>query len=77
MENLNKPSRETLAHWHQDQKNWKWGLFYYNKEDKRIFPPKRNKLLGWTVNFANPLSIWVFIVLLVLVIMIAEFLKRP
>lgn len=76
MQNLNKPSRETLAHWHQDPKNWKWGLFYYNKEDKRIFPPKRNKLLGYTVNFANRLSIWVFIVLLVLVIMIAEFLKK-
>ena len=26
-------------------KYWKWGIFYYNRNDKRIFPPKRNKSL--------------------------------
>jgi uncharacterized membrane protein len=24
----------------QDPDNWKLGLFYYNKEDKRIFPQR-------------------------------------
>ena len=41
---------------HDNPDNWKWGLFYYNKMDKRIFPPKRIPGLGWTVNFANPYS---------------------
>jgi uncharacterized membrane protein len=56
MENLNN----------NDPSHWKWGLFYYNKNDKRIFPPKRIKQLGWTINFANPFSILTFIAILVL-----------
>lgn len=51
-----KPSKETMKAWHDDPANWTWGLFYYNKEDKRIFPPKRLQYLGWTINFANPYS---------------------
>lgn len=39
-------TKETLDNWHKDHNNWKWGgLFYYNKEDKRLFVPK--KLNGW------------------------------
>lgn len=38
---MNKPSQETLEKWHKDPANWKWGSFYYNKEDNRLFPPKR------------------------------------
>ncbi|MGF1669761.1 MAG: DUF5808 domain-containing protein [Balneolaceae bacterium] len=33
-----------------------WRLFYYNPDDKRILVPKRTGG-GYTVNFANPLSI--------------------
>jgi uncharacterized membrane protein len=40
----------------KEDENYKLGIFYYNKNDTRIFPPKRSGL-GWTVNFANPLSI--------------------
>ena len=40
METNENPSKETKDQWHKDPDNWKWGLFYYNKEDKRIFPPK-------------------------------------
>lgn len=50
-----------------DPSLWKWGLFYYNKNDKRIFPPKRNKHLGWTINFANPYSIMAFVIVLITV----------
>ena len=39
-----------------DYENYKWGIFYYNPADRRLFVPKRNKLLGWTLNFANPWS---------------------
>lgn len=57
MTNNEKPSQEKLNEWHNDPANWKLGVIYYNKEDKRIFPPKRMSGFGWTINFANPLSI--------------------
>ncbi len=41
-----KPTKETLDNWHKDPNNWKWRWLYYNKEDKRIFPPKKNKIMG-------------------------------
>jgi len=56
METNERPSKETSDAWHDDPENWKLGIFYYNKLDKRIFPPKRMKYFGWTVNFANPYS---------------------
>ena len=54
MDNEQKPSEETKRQWHQDPNNWIWGIFYYNKDDNRILPPKRIAWMGWTVNFANP-----------------------
>ncbi|WP_294223811.1 DUF5808 domain-containing protein [uncultured Chryseobacterium sp.] len=48
---------------------WKFGLFYYNKQDKRLFPPKRYGF-GWTVNFANPRSVIVFLIILLLIFII-------
>lgn len=54
---------------------WKLGIFYYNKEDKRLFPPKRFGL-GWTVNFANPLSIIAFLIILTVLVLIGNYLKR-
>ena len=41
MKNDEKPDQETLNSWHSDPSNWKLGIFYYNRKDKRIFPPKR------------------------------------
>lgn len=40
--------------WEKDPKNWKLGFIYYNRQDKRLFIPKRIKILGMTYNFANP-----------------------
>ncbi len=57
--------------WHADPQNWKWGIFYYNKEDKRILPPKRIGWMGWTINFANP---WSVVVFLLMMLAIAGFL---
>lgn len=51
---------------HSNPENWIWGLFYYNKKDPRILPPKRNEWLGWTVNFANPKSVTIFLAMIVL-----------
>jgi len=41
---------------HENPLNWKWGTFYYNKKDSRLIVYKRIKLLGWTLNFAHPVS---------------------
>lgn len=57
-------SYEQSEMWRKDPSNWKWGMFYYNKEDKRILPPKRIAWMGWTVNFANGYSLLFFIVML-------------
>jgi uncharacterized membrane protein len=75
MNNKHKPSKETLEKWHKDPDNWKWGMFYFNKEDKRIFPPKKVKKLGWTVNFANPISVLTLIAICAIIYFIAEYFK--
>jgi uncharacterized membrane protein len=48
-------SQEIKDKWHADPKNWKIGILYFNKEDRRIIVPKRINFLGWTLNFANPI----------------------
>lgn len=58
-----------------EKNHWIWGIFYYNKDDIRIFPPKKNPAFGWTVNFANPKSILalvLFLVFLASVILLIE-----
>lgn len=37
-----------------DPTNYKWGIFYFNAKDRRIVVPKRSRMMGWTLNFANP-----------------------
>jgi uncharacterized membrane protein len=56
--------RENQDKWQNDPDNWIWGIFYYNAEDSRLFPPKRIKQLGWTINFANPNSVFLVIVII-------------
>ncbi|MBK9718225.1 MAG: hypothetical protein IPO85_12065 [Saprospiraceae bacterium] len=75
MEQNNNPTQETLDQWHNDPANWKLGIFYYNKQDKRLMPPKRIKQLGWTVNFANPMSILALIVLVAAIWIVITFYK--
>jgi uncharacterized membrane protein len=48
-------NQEIKDKWHADPKNWKIGILYFNKEDRRIIVPKRINFLGWTLNFANPI----------------------
>ena len=75
MTQTEKPTRETFNAWHDDPKNWKLGVFYFNKSDKRIFPPKRIQGMGWTVNFANPYSILSIIGIIVLVSLLIKYLR--
>ncbi len=70
----NKPDKETLQRWHNDPSHWKWGIFYYNKLDPRIFPPKRMPSMGWTVNFGNTKSIIVFVLLTMALIVFSSLL---
>jgi uncharacterized membrane protein len=38
--------------------NYRLGIFYFNRRDKRAVVPKRNRMLGWMVNFAHPYAYW-------------------
>ncbi len=63
MKNEN-PNKEILKEWKENQKYWIWGMFYYNKADKRILPPKQNENMGFTLNFANPKSLVFFLLMM-------------
>lgn len=52
--------------------NWKWGIFYYNPDDRRLFPPKRVPWMGWTVNWANPLSVLALIAVIAFIFLISR-----
>jgi len=61
--------------WHSDPANWVLGVFYYNKKDHRLFPPKRT-YLGWTMNFANPSSIVAMVLVIVVLLMLIGLSKN-
>jgi len=75
METNEKPGKETFDAWHDDPKNWILGIFYYNKLDKRLLPPKRIKYLGWTMNFANPYSYLTLLAIIAVLIAIIKYIK--
>ena len=56
-------TKDELDRMHKDPANWHMGLFYYNKLDPRLLPPKRYGW-GWTTNFANIRSIGVMALLI-------------
>lgn len=51
------------------------GLFYINRNDKRIFLPKRSPGLGWTLNFGNPFSYFVILGLIAIIILMERYLN--
>jgi uncharacterized membrane protein len=55
---------------HENPVNWKWGIIYFNKSDSRVLVPKRNKILGWTFNFAHPVSYIVLALIFIAVILL-------
>ncbi|MBE8727201.1 DUF5808 domain-containing protein [Flavobacterium hungaricum] len=75
MEDNREPSEETKEQWHQDPDNWIWGMFYYNPKDARLFPPKKVRELGWTINFANPNSVFIAFVIIGILLIISEKIK--
>jgi uncharacterized membrane protein len=46
---------------------YKWGIFYFDPQDSRVFVPKKIPWAGITVNFANPLS-YLFLFLLIAIV---------
>lgn len=67
---MEQPDKETLEKWHKDPNNWKCCCLYYNKEDQRLLPPKRQEWMGLTINFANPKSVLVLVFMLLFFLLI-------
>lgn len=57
-----------------EEEYWKWGFIYYNPTDSRIFLPKRTGL-GYTLNFAKPISI-TFILAMAIFIVLSIIAKK-
>lgn len=53
--------------------NYKFGIFYFNKSDSRTIVPKKNKMLGWTFNFARYTS-YFYIILIAACIWVLPYL---
>lgn len=49
---------------------YKWGLFYCDSKDSRIIVPKANRYLGWTLNFASPITYLILIAFVLLLIFV-------
>lgn len=50
-----------------DDEHWKMGMFYVNKNDPSLVVEKRFGI-GWTMNFANPKAILMFVILVIFII---------
>lgn len=48
--------------------NYKMGIIYWNPRDSRLMVPKRERSLGYTLNFAHKLNILIVLVLSALVV---------
>ena len=70
------PYYEQTEKWRKDSNNWKFGLFYYNPEDKSIFPPKRIRQMGMTINFAQKWSVIIFGLFLALAVFVVLYLPN-
>ncbi len=54
-----------------NQKHYKFGIFYYNPSDTRLLIPKRTSSMhGYTLNFAKPISSVIISLLLFLAIVL-------
>ena len=60
-----------------DAELYRWGMFYVNPEDERLWVEKRLGV-GWTLNYARPAAWWITVLILVpaLLIPLGIFLAR-
>lgn len=68
---LEKVMLDTMA---KNPEVWK-GPFYFNKKDYRILVPKRNPLMGWTLNFASPYAYVALAAIAIILLLSRYFLK--
>ncbi|MET4563134.1 putative membrane protein [Lysinibacillus parviboronicapiens] len=52
-----------------DDRYWKWGIFYINKDDSALLIQKKFGV-GWTVNFGNKWSVVVVLLILLPILLI-------
>ena len=67
----NKKDEQLLNAMRNNPDNWKW-IFYVNPKDPRLFVPKLNPKLGWTLNFGNKYAI-IGATLIVAILLFAEY----
>jgi len=53
--------------------NYKLGIFYFNKKDKRYVVPKKQKSFGWTFNFAH-INTYLFLILFCAILWLLPYL---
>jgi uncharacterized membrane protein len=59
-----------------DKDPYKYGIFYFDPKDRRVFVPKKLPWAGFTLNFANPFS-YMFLFLLIVIIKLLVHLGAP
>ena len=55
-----------------DDRYYKFHVFYFNPEDDRVIVPKRTRSLGFTVNFARKEALGVLIASILVIIILIE-----
>ncbi|WP_304064370.1 hypothetical protein [Pedobacter glucosidilyticus] len=59
-----------------DNKNYRFGLFYYNQDDPRTIVPRKLRTLGYTMNFARPISYVALILLIIMLVFLVYVLSN-
>jgi uncharacterized membrane protein len=59
----------------EDLSNYKFGIFYFNRNDPRTLVPKRVAMNGIQPNFARPVNTIIVIVLLALAVILITLSK--
>ncbi len=72
--NLTLTASSTLPYDSTPDSHWRAGLFYYNPSDASILVPKRFGL-GWSLNFAHPVS-WLCLAAILIFCVIMAVLNR-
>lgn len=66
----NKLDQEILDSMVENPSNWR-GILYFNRKDPRLTVQKQFPPLGWTLNFANPLTYLMIISVVLTVVVVA------
>ena len=74
LRNPKKEQERSQAQPVNDDIHWKLGSIYFNRNDPSFSIEKRNGI-GWTINFAHPLS-WVFLSAIIALIIISILLSK-